>query len=299
MRLDCPECGRPLLTSLAGGERVDGCHACGGVWFDDGELARLMPTAVALADLERAYLPEADRASLGSGCCPRCAERLAWHSLRQARDVRMRVCGKCRGVWAPEGTLARLAAILPGQPVGALPAADAPAATSVDTGGQAVEVFRRRAHPALELAGKLLGCWLLLWYALPDDLIVPWGLAVSVALALVTPFVAHTVWVDSQGLRLQSLALRWRVPWSSYVWAYVHDPGSTDPAERWGCDADGAPAVAWSDLVVSTTSASTGWGLSPMARIMLLTWRGLYTFGGEWRHHGGLIDAIRRGLGDP
>ena len=38
----CPKCASPLVTITFRGVELDKCTGCGGVWFDTGELDRVM-----------------------------------------------------------------------------------------------------------------------------------------------------------------------------------------------------------------------------------------------------------------
>jgi Zn-finger nucleic acid-binding protein len=38
---ECPACREGLVQGTFGGITVDGCHTCGGVWFDRDELTRM------------------------------------------------------------------------------------------------------------------------------------------------------------------------------------------------------------------------------------------------------------------
>ena len=38
----CPACGKALVPEKMGDVTVDRCGACGGIWFDRGEVARVL-----------------------------------------------------------------------------------------------------------------------------------------------------------------------------------------------------------------------------------------------------------------
>ena len=208
----------------------------------------------------------------------------------------MRVCPACRGVWAPEGTLGRLAASLSGQLPGASAAViDSGAATVATPSALPARVFPRRVHPVAECAIALVVLWLIVAYYARDAAVVPVAGVISLLLAARVPLATVSVTVDAEGLLLRTLLFGWRVPRRSYIWGYVRDPGTRDPRDSWHVSMSGRPTLSLTDLV-ALSDTGRGWGLSVLTRVILITWRGIYSFGAEYRDHDGLIDAIRRGI---
>lgn len=101
---------------------IDRCPACGGVWFDAGELAvglreiageaAVRPTGRlrALAERRRPMVLE-------GGCeparCPRCDKLMLVIRSGAAPDVVYARCPGCQGVWFDRGQLRQLAEPLP------------------------------------------------------------------------------------------------------------------------------------------------------------------------------------------
>ncbi|MGH7444288.1 MAG: zf-TFIIB domain-containing protein [Longimicrobiales bacterium] len=118
-RLPCPVCIGTRMEKVwaAGGAfALDCCRRCGGVWFEQGEVhhvrrleqARTTRRLGAAPDVARAPCHEC-RAPLGrdaetcAACghhvhlaCPACQQTMAAAALD---DLRLDVCGSCRGVW--------------------------------------------------------------------------------------------------------------------------------------------------------------------------------------------------------
>lgn len=108
----CPACDFDLTALRAGKITVDVCqHGCGGVWFDNFELAKLGHpdefAGEALAHIERDdhRLVDHDRRRT----CPRC-ERVPMmrHYFSDRREVEVDTCPNCAGVWLDAGELAQI-----------------------------------------------------------------------------------------------------------------------------------------------------------------------------------------------
>ncbi len=100
-RLRCPACPSQILESVhEHGVEIDACVRCGGLWFDAGELAKLLqsydekltPTGK-VADGLGKRLGATDRP------CPHCRDKLVEHELSADNPVAVDVCPTCDGVW--------------------------------------------------------------------------------------------------------------------------------------------------------------------------------------------------------
>jgi Zn-finger nucleic acid-binding protein len=108
----CPRCTKVLEPVVVEGVTVEGCHGCGGAWFDRGELdevARLDHTA--LERIDEVFRPKSEQppAPYSSMRCPMCVDRLTRFEFRHFPGIELDGCRKCRGVWADEGELALIA----------------------------------------------------------------------------------------------------------------------------------------------------------------------------------------------
>jgi Zn-finger nucleic acid-binding protein len=114
MALSCPRCALPLdeiaaTAAVDGGPvPVDTCGACGGLWVDGHELARICPTVSDLPSRrdEVAFIGHAggksgsptNEAWSGIIACPRCGDAGKPYEFLVV-DVHIDVCVTCGGVW--------------------------------------------------------------------------------------------------------------------------------------------------------------------------------------------------------
>lgn len=109
----CPKCANKLLHVETGGETVEVCVGCRGLWFDAGELT------VMLGVYQRLDTVRAGRAGV---FCIRCGGNVELKELPfPGTDVDVDVCPDCRGIWLDDGELQLLqahvdAVILPEDP---------------------------------------------------------------------------------------------------------------------------------------------------------------------------------------
>jgi Zn-finger nucleic acid-binding protein len=108
----CPRCTKILEETTARGVKIEGCHGCGGAWFDKGELtevAKADPNA--LITIDGQFLPSptlltsADRLMT----CPSCLRRLEPFEFKSFPGIEARGCPHCRGVWMDHGELTEIA----------------------------------------------------------------------------------------------------------------------------------------------------------------------------------------------
>ncbi|MCC7493790.1 MAG: zf-TFIIB domain-containing protein [Fimbriimonadaceae bacterium] len=111
----CPHCDGHLRPWQIGNVTLDGCDECGGCWFDAGELQALSKTpGEALEAAEAAFTRGlGGDAGGGLGRCPKCGETLASRHFERAREIAVRACSGCHGIWLDDGALRVLAAKVP------------------------------------------------------------------------------------------------------------------------------------------------------------------------------------------
>ena len=118
---ECPSCQRPLTGGRLGPVSLDLCLPCGGVWFDHGELSRviaagphivrrlaqrLTPTATS----DPSHTDPLRRAPV----CPGCHVGLAHVEYASMPGVSLDACRFCEGFWLTQPALLRLVAALEG-----------------------------------------------------------------------------------------------------------------------------------------------------------------------------------------
>ena len=110
----CPACGHSLTPQTIGQTTVDTCAGgCGGIWFDNFELARLDephdPGADVLLAVPRNEKMEVDLAMKRN--CPRCHDQVMRRRFSsRLRQVEIDECPACAGVWLDAGELVRIRA---------------------------------------------------------------------------------------------------------------------------------------------------------------------------------------------
>ncbi|MGI5861045.1 MAG: protein kinase domain-containing protein [Myxococcales bacterium] len=102
-RAQCPRCRRDLSLSRVGAVEVDGCHRCGGLWLDEGELQELCNHPLVLLACARRFVPTELLTVASGGNCPRCAEPLEPFQFDSLRGIQLDRCPRCRGVWLDHG----------------------------------------------------------------------------------------------------------------------------------------------------------------------------------------------------
>jgi len=90
---------------------LDGCDSCGGLWFDQDELAQLgRAGGDVLATAEVTFEPSLAPAGgvRGAMSCPRCSVALFPFEFRHTPGVTLDACPKCRGIWVDDQELAAI-----------------------------------------------------------------------------------------------------------------------------------------------------------------------------------------------
>ena len=109
--MKCPACAAPLTALNVEGLTVDACRTgCGGIWFDNFELARVDQAheqlGEALAAMEfnpTAVVLQQKRP------CPKCPGiKLLQHKFSPAKPVIVDECPNCGGIWLDGGELAEI-----------------------------------------------------------------------------------------------------------------------------------------------------------------------------------------------
>lgn len=112
----CPACQEPLVVVEREGIEVDWCAACGGIWFDAGELELLAEVAQCRLELAFAEPPgtaPATPAAPSSRRCPRCTRRLEERPLALEPPIAIDFCPRGHGLWFDRGELGGLVRSLP------------------------------------------------------------------------------------------------------------------------------------------------------------------------------------------
>jgi Zn-finger nucleic acid-binding protein len=93
---ECPRCGVAMYVVERGGETLDICRGCGGIWFDPSELDDLVGKGSAVE-----LLISISDGLKGEGLlCPDCDLRMV---TKEVYGVYVDHCPECRGVWMDAG----------------------------------------------------------------------------------------------------------------------------------------------------------------------------------------------------
>jgi uncharacterized protein len=110
--LHCPVCARKLQPHPVAGLTIDVCHGgCGGLWFDNFELAKFdEPQDFGGEELlDTPFDPFLKIDYRRRRHCPKCEDMpMHRHFFSRARRVEVDSCPNCGGVWLDCGELARI-----------------------------------------------------------------------------------------------------------------------------------------------------------------------------------------------
>lgn len=119
--MKCPFCTARLEQIISYGTSVDICKACGGVWFDPGELKNCIDFLLnntdkipeAYPNLEREVVRVRDLAE-SKRACPKCSVSMEKFNYSYDSNVILDKCDSCSGIWADMGELYKLAVYMKG-----------------------------------------------------------------------------------------------------------------------------------------------------------------------------------------
>jgi Zn-finger nucleic acid-binding protein len=139
MSRSCPRCASSLVDRGFGSVTLDGCTCCGGIWFDIEELSKLTrDPATGMMEVERAFQPAVSGVeTTGKMECPKCALPLYAFNFPHTPDVQLDACRKCKGIWADDGELQKIAERVEAARPATRPMAQSPAGlNTLDAGRQ-------------------------------------------------------------------------------------------------------------------------------------------------------------------
>jgi Zn-finger nucleic acid-binding protein len=105
--MDCLKCDGKLRQVEVDGVMVDQCERCAGIWFDSGELARVlgMKSVEALKSLAHGHPGDDTK----RGSCPRCSGQGKLVQVASLiSDIHIDTCAVCGGQWLDGGELSIL-----------------------------------------------------------------------------------------------------------------------------------------------------------------------------------------------
>lgn len=99
--MKCPRCKSDLMVVEYEDIELDYCHACGGLWFDRGEMDLLSEKSGA-APVPLSPAPGAREARLR---CPTCRSYMDKRHMGETEPVLVDLCPSCGGLWLDRGEL--------------------------------------------------------------------------------------------------------------------------------------------------------------------------------------------------
>jgi len=106
----CPVCSVPLNPGHVRTTTIDRCPQCGGIWFDEGELASLLSIIEMYNNiqLEEEDIPVSNKSNISNYTrnCPKC--RSAVMETGQLSNIVIDQCPKCNGYWLDKGEISGL-----------------------------------------------------------------------------------------------------------------------------------------------------------------------------------------------
>lgn len=105
---ECPKCGGKLDVIMSNDVKLDKCISCGGIWFDDGELYKLLTTSVSLM-IDGLESTDTEAYNKQEGFCPLCND-VKLERVQSKTDPNLAIdkCPSCHGVWLERGELTTL-----------------------------------------------------------------------------------------------------------------------------------------------------------------------------------------------
>ena len=122
--MKCPICNSILSPFSSGGQTIDVCDECHGIWFDPIELGIVAEQMVEEGSIDDQEAHNAFELTSKSSdgdtrekMCPRCEVITNTFNYAYDSNVFLNKCMKCGGVWTDGGELHRVAQYLKGNPV--------------------------------------------------------------------------------------------------------------------------------------------------------------------------------------
>ncbi|MDA3793144.1 MAG: zf-TFIIB domain-containing protein [Elusimicrobia bacterium] len=120
----CPVCNKKLKTINYENQEVDLCLKCGGIWFDKGELLKvvnglLSKNKIAPQTVKETYrnkLIRIDKIKKLQRKCPRCNVVMNLKNYSYDSNIIIDKCPSCSGIWTDEGEMQAVAKYIKGNP---------------------------------------------------------------------------------------------------------------------------------------------------------------------------------------
>lgn len=122
--MNCPVCDKNLKVITYKNQEIDLCLKCGGVWFDRGQLTKVVDSLLNKNEIDPKTVKEAYRKTIMSPDdfkrvvrkCPRCMADMKLFNYAYDSNIFLDKCLKCNGTWTDEGEMLAVAKYIKGNP---------------------------------------------------------------------------------------------------------------------------------------------------------------------------------------
>jgi uncharacterized protein len=123
--MNCPVCNENLKTVNYENQEVDICLKCGGMWFDEGVLPKVVDGLLFKNEIDFQTVKEAYRKNKVVGIdknkelqrkCPRCNVDMNLINYFYDSNIIIDGCPSCNGIWTDEGEVQAIAKYMKGNP---------------------------------------------------------------------------------------------------------------------------------------------------------------------------------------
>ena len=115
--MKCPKCVGKLKEKIIENVKANVCWVCEGIWFDEGELEKVIVADsknLKFIDLDREELDGKEASGLykeldaAIGKCPKCTEEIKLERTNCPKGIFVDICPKCEGVWLDGGEIKKM-----------------------------------------------------------------------------------------------------------------------------------------------------------------------------------------------
>lgn len=104
--MECPQCKSQMIQNPIGGNTVDECRHCRGLWFDQGELEAVKDEVLpemSWLDIDSCWENTDFKIFADVLNCPKCKNTDLTVVQDQASEMEIRLCRQCEGTWLATG----------------------------------------------------------------------------------------------------------------------------------------------------------------------------------------------------
>ncbi|MFH1856565.1 MAG: zf-TFIIB domain-containing protein [Candidatus Omnitrophota bacterium] len=120
--MKCPVCNENLKTTICKNQELDTCPKCGGIWFDEGELYKVVESMISNNEVTPLTLEQSLRKKVISPQrikqpilkCPRCHVDMRIYNYAYNSNVLLDQCPDCNGLWTDKGEIQTAAQYIKG-----------------------------------------------------------------------------------------------------------------------------------------------------------------------------------------